>query len=44
MLFALFAGEPLPLYATLKAAGHAWVGDFDEEDAAYRLMIRCGSI
>jgi uncharacterized protein (DUF2249 family) len=44
VLFALFAGEPLPLYAALKAHGHAWVGDFDEAGEAYRLMIRTGRV
>ncbi|MGV8856846.1 MAG: DUF2249 domain-containing protein [Devosia sp.] len=44
VLFALFAGEPLPLYAALKAHGCAWVGDFDEAGAAYRLMIRTGRV
>jgi len=44
VLFALFAGEPLPIYAVLKAQGHAWVGDYDEAGEAYRLMVRTGRV
>lgn len=42
VLFALLAREPVFLYPELDSRGHAWVGDFDEEDVNYRLMVRRG--
>jgi uncharacterized protein (DUF2249 family) len=43
VLFALLGREPLFLFPELKARGHAWVGDFDENNEAYRLMVRVGA-
>lgn len=40
VLFALTAGEPTALYPRLRTAGHAWVGDYDEDGLAFRIMIR----
>lgn len=42
VLFALLGREPIFLFPELRSRGHAWVGDFDEEGEAYRLMIRAG--
>jgi uncharacterized protein (DUF2249 family) len=43
VLFALLGREPIFLFPELRARGHAWAGDFDEEGEAYRLMIRAGA-
>jgi len=42
VLFALLAREPLFLYPELTKRGHQWAGNFDEEGATFRLMIRAG--
>lgn len=42
VLFALLGREPLFLFPELETRGHAWVGDFDEDDVNYRLMVRRG--
>lgn len=42
VLFALLGREPVFLFPELQARGHAWVGDFDAEGTAYRLMVRAG--
>lgn len=42
VLFALLEREPVLLFPELQERGHAWVGDFDAEGTAYRLMVRVG--
>ncbi|MCW5719593.1 MAG: DUF2249 domain-containing protein [Devosia sp.] len=42
VLFALLGREPIFLFPELQARGHAFVGDFDETGASYRLMVRAG--
>ena len=42
VLFSLLGREPVFLFPELQARGHAWVGDFDAEGEAYRLMVRAG--
>jgi uncharacterized protein (DUF2249 family)/TusA-related sulfurtransferase len=42
VLFALLEREPVFLFPELQARGHLWVGDFDADGAAYRLMVRAG--
>lgn len=43
VLFALLSREPVFLLPQLQARGHAFVGDFDAEGEAYRLMVRAGA-
>lgn len=43
VLFALFAGEPLSLFAELRNRGHAWYGQADETGEAYRLLVLAGA-
>ena len=42
VLFALLHSEPLFQFPELERRGHEWVGNFDETDSAYRIMIRVG--
>lgn len=42
VLFALLGREPVFLYPELQARGHSWVGDFDADGTAFRLMVRAG--
>ena len=42
VLFALLAREPLFLYPELAIRNHQWAGNFDEDGAIFRIMIRAG--
>ncbi|GLQ56612.1 DUF2249 domain-containing protein [Devosia nitrariae] len=39
VLFALLGREPVFLIPELRNRGHAWVGNFDESGATYRLLV-----
>lgn len=43
VLFALLDREPLLLFPELAARGHEWAGNFADDGASYRLMLRCGA-
>jgi uncharacterized protein (DUF2249 family) len=42
VIFAVLAREPVFLFPELTRRGHQWVGNFDRDGSAYRIMIRIG--
>jgi uncharacterized protein (DUF2249 family) len=43
VLFAVLAREPVFLFPELIRRGHQWVGNYDREGVAFRIMIRRGA-
>ncbi|WP_117195191.1 DUF2249 domain-containing protein [Rhizobium terrae] len=43
VIFAVLAREPVFLFPELTRRGHQWVGNFDRDGSAYRIMIRVGT-
>lgn len=43
VIFAVLSREPVFLFPELTRRGHQWVGNFDRDGSAYRIMIRIGT-
>ncbi|VDC29413.1 DUF2249 domain-containing protein [Pseudogemmobacter humi] len=44
VLFALLDREPMFLFPELATRGHEWAGNFAQDGATYRLLIRAGGL